>query len=72
MKTLTLNVPEEVDEREVKLSVAYILFDKGLFSSGEAALFGGVTKRNFLENASSYGISIFGETVEDLKGVTFI
>lgn len=69
MKTLTFDIPEDVDESEVKLSVAYVLFDKGTMSSGEAAQFAGVTKRWFLENASHYGTSIFGETEEDLSPI---
>ena len=31
MKTITLNLPDEVDEKEIKMSVAALLFDKGTF-----------------------------------------
>ncbi|WP_295651860.1 UPF0175 family protein [uncultured Mucilaginibacter sp.] len=67
MKTLTINIPEETDEKEVKMAVAAILFDKGTLSSGQAAEFAGVTKRFFIENVGTYGVSIFGETVDDLR-----
>jgi predicted HTH domain antitoxin len=67
MKTLTLNLPEEVNEREVKMAVAAILFDKGILSSGQAAEFVGISKREFLENVGKYGVSIFGESAEDLR-----
>lgn len=67
MKMLTPNIPEETDEKEVKMAVAAVLFDKGIMSSGQAADFAGVTKRFFIENVGKYGVSIFGETSDDLK-----
>jgi predicted HTH domain antitoxin len=67
MKTVTFNLPEEVNEKEIKMAVAAILFDKGILTSGQAAEFTGVTKREFLESVGKYGVSIFGETSEDLK-----
>jgi hypothetical protein len=67
MKHLNLHVPEEITEREVKMAVASLLFDKGLFSSGQAADFVGISKREFLETVGSYGVSVFGETSNDLK-----
>jgi predicted HTH domain antitoxin len=47
--------------------VASALFEKGILSSGQAAAFVGVTKREFLETVGNYGVSIFGETIADLK-----
>jgi predicted HTH domain antitoxin len=67
MKTLTLSLPEEVNEQDVKMAVAAILFEKGTLSSGQAADFAGISKREFIETVGKYGVSIFGETVEDLK-----
>ncbi|MDB5013997.1 MAG: hypothetical protein JWQ25_2199 [Daejeonella sp.] len=67
MKTLKLNLPEEADEMDVLMAVAAILFNKGILSSGQAADFAKITKREFLEGVGKYGISIFGETIEDLK-----
>jgi Uncharacterised protein family (UPF0175) len=67
MKTLTVNIPEEANEREVKMTMAAILFDKGLLSAGQAADFSGVTKKEFLLNAGKYGVSVFGETIDDLS-----
>jgi predicted HTH domain antitoxin len=71
MKTLTLNVPDETNENEVKMTTASVLFDKGIFSSGEAAEFVGISKREFIENVGNYGVSIFGESVEDLRSTAF-
>jgi len=67
MKTLTINLPEDTDEQEIKMAVASILFDKAILSSGQAADFAGITKRKFIETVGNYGVSIFGETVEDLR-----
>jgi predicted HTH domain antitoxin len=67
MKTLTVNIPEEANEQEVKMTMAAILFDKGLLSAGQAADFSGIAKKEFLLNVGKYGVSIFGETVDDLN-----
>jgi len=67
MKTLTINIPEEVNEHEVKMTMASVLYDRGIYSSGQAAKFVGISKREFIEKVGKYGVSIFGETIEDLK-----
>lgn len=65
---MTLQLPENVNEKEVKMIVAAALFEQGLLSSGQAAELVGITKREFLETAGRYGVSIFGESAEDLNG----
>lgn len=67
MKTLTLNIPDSVNETDVKMQLAAQLFEKGVLSSGQAADLVGITKREFIENVGKYGVSIFGETLEDLE-----
>ncbi len=67
MKTLTLSLPEEVNEQDVKMAVAAILLEKGTLSSGQAADFVGLSKREFIETVGTFGVSIFSETAEDLK-----
>tara|TARA_R110000850_G_scaffold62650_5_gene142342 strand:+ start:809 stop:1024 length:216 start_codon:yes stop_codon:yes gene_type:complete len=67
MKTLTLNIPEETNEHELKMIIASVLFDKAVFSSGQAAEFAGISKREFIENVGKYGVSIFGENEDDLR-----
>ena len=69
MKTLTLNIPDTVDEMDVKMQLAAQLFDKGVLSSGQAADLVGITKRQFLEQVGKYGVSIFGETIEDISKI---
>jgi len=63
MKTLNLNLPEEANEMDVLMAVAAILFNKGILSSGQAADFAKISKREFLESAGKYGVSIFGGTI---------
>ncbi|TVR87154.1 MAG: UPF0175 family protein [Saprospirales bacterium] len=69
MKTLTINLPEEVELHKVKMIIAASLFEQGILSSGQAAELVGITRRLFLEEVGKYGVSIFGETVEDLEKV---
>lgn len=67
MKTVTLQVPDEADEKKIKMAVAAVLFERGFFSSGQAAEFAEITKREFLEQVGSFGVSVFGESAEDLN-----
>lgn len=67
MKTITFSLPEDVNEKDVKMAVAGLLFEKGVFSSGEGAAFVGISKREFIETIGKYGFSIFGETPKDLQ-----
>ncbi|HEX8277839.1 MAG TPA: UPF0175 family protein [Segetibacter sp.] len=71
MKTLSLELPDEVNEKELKMSVAAVLFDKGVLSSGQAADLAGITKREFIEAVGRYGVSIFGDSAADLNGNYF-
>ena len=67
MKIITLNLPEEVNEKDIRMAVAAILFEKAIFSSGQAAEFVNITKREFIETVGKFGVSVFGETLNDLK-----
>ena len=67
MKTLSLKLPDEVDEKDLKMEIAAVLFEKGILSSGQAAALADITKRQFIETVGRYGVSIFGETASDLK-----
>jgi predicted HTH domain antitoxin len=70
MKTLTLNIPDSVNEVDIKMQLAAQLFGNGVLSSGQAADLAGITKRVFLENVGKYGVSVFGETIEDIENMT--
>ena len=69
MKTITINLPEEVELDKVKMIIAASLFEQGILSSGQAAELVGITRRKFLEEVGKYGVSIFGETAEDIEKV---
>lgn len=67
MKTLTIQIPENTNEHETKMLIASLLFEKGIYTSGQAAAFVGITKRAFIEQVGKYGVSVFSETANDLK-----
>ncbi len=67
MKTVTLRIPEDLNENELLMELASVLFEKGIMSSGQAAEMAGITKREFLEQAGRFGVSIFNESAEDLR-----
>ncbi len=69
MKTLTLQLPDTVDEKDVKMQLAAHLYDKGIMSSGQAADIVGISKREFIETVGQYGVSIFGESIDDLEQI---
>jgi predicted HTH domain antitoxin len=69
MKTLTIKLPDTVDEMDVKMQLAAQLFEKGTLSSGQAADLVGISKREFIENVGKYGVSIFGENSEDIDKI---
>jgi predicted HTH domain antitoxin len=69
MKTITINLPEEVELDKVKMIIAASLFEQGVLFSGQAAELVGITRRQFFEEIGKYGVSIFGETAEDIEKV---
>jgi predicted HTH domain antitoxin len=66
MKTLTLQIPDDLDERYAKTFLAAKLFEKGDLSLGQAADLVGYTKRTFMELLANYDVSIFNYTEIDL------
>lgn len=67
MKTLSIQLPDEVNEKELKMTVAAVLFERGTLSSGQAAELIGISKREFIETIGRHGFSVFGETASDLN-----
>lgn len=67
MKTVTLKLSDSSDEKVVKMQLAAQLFEKGIFSAGQAAELADISKREFIENVGKYGVSVFGETAEDIE-----
>ncbi len=72
MKSLTIILPEEVELNRVKMIIAASLFGQGILSSGQAAELVGISRSQFLEEVGKYGVSIFGETAQDLEKVAGI
>lgn len=70
---LKISLPDTVtiSSEELKLYLAYILFDKGILTPGQAADMAETSKRSFIENAGKYGFSIFqydhNEIEQDVK-----
>lgn len=72
MKTLTLNVPDnlDVDSKELIILFAATLYEKGKLSLGQAADVAGLTKRTFMELLGNYNISVFNFPSSDLSSDT--
>jgi predicted HTH domain antitoxin len=49
------------------MQLAAVLFESGILSSGQAAELAGISKRKFIEDIGQYGVSIFGEKMDDLE-----
>ncbi|AWA31119.1 hypothetical protein HYN48_14035 [Flavobacterium magnum] len=69
MKTLTLNIPDnlDIDNRELVMLLASKLYEQGKLSLGQAAELAGLTKRTFAELLSRYNVSIFNFPLSDLS-----
>ena len=65
---MILNIPETVDfdDKEVRMAIAASLFEKGKLSPGQAAEVVRLSKREFMENLSSFGVSLFNYSPSDL------
>lgn len=68
MKTITLNIPENLglENRELLMLLASQLYKKGKLSLGQAAELAGLSKRTFTELLGNYNVSIFNFPAEDL------
>lgn len=66
---VTLNLPDSLNLKlfDLSLYVAAKLFEDGILSSGQAAEMVGVSKRAFIEIMGKYGVSVFNESVDDLR-----
>lgn len=56
----------------VKMIIAASLYEQWILSSDQAVEFVGIARRYFLEEAGTYGVSIFGETAVDIEKVAEI
>jgi len=69
MKTLQINVPEEVDLKDYDFSmiIASKLYEDGKLSAGQAAIMAGLSKRAFIELLGKHGVSVFSTSLSDLE-----
>jgi predicted HTH domain antitoxin len=69
MRTIQLNIPDTVTISDIDLVmiVASKLYEDGQISSGQAAALAGLSKRTFIELLGRYGVSVFSNTIDDLK-----
>ncbi|HYK45436.1 MAG TPA: UPF0175 family protein [Parafilimonas sp.] len=69
MKTLMLNIPDQVElkESEAKMILASQLYEQGKLSLGQAAELAGLSKRSFMELLGDYGVSVFNYPASDLE-----
>ena len=69
MKTVTLRLPDyiHISPKEITTMLAAQLYDQGKLSLGQAAELVGLSKKQFMERIGKYGVSVFGETVEDIS-----
>lgn len=68
MKTIELNIPENLDlsENDLIMMIASKLYEDGKLSSGQAAKLAGLSKKAFIELLGKYGVSAFSYSINDL------
>jgi predicted HTH domain antitoxin len=69
MKKITLNLPDniDIDEKEISIMLAAQLYDKGKLALGQSADLVGLSKEEFMNVIGKYGVSVFGETMDDIE-----
>ncbi len=68
MKTVTLRLPDYVplSSKEITTVLAAQLYDQGKLSLGQASKLVGLSKKQFMEQLGKYGVSVFGESMNDI------
>lgn len=69
MSTLTINIPPHINTNSfnVQIYLAAKLYEDAILSAGQAAEIAGISKRAFIEILGHYGVSAFGESLDELK-----
>jgi len=67
MKTLTLQIPDNLDGKEAQTFLAAKLYEKGSLSLGQAAELAGYSKRTFIELLENYEVSLFNYSEKELE-----
>ena len=66
MKTVSIELPENISETELKIILAGELYEREKLTLGQAADLAGLSKRAFIEMMGKYGFSLFGDSIDDL------
>ena len=66
MKTVSIELPENISETELKIILAGELYEREKLTLGQAADLAGLSTRAFIEMMGKYGFSLFGDSVDDL------
>lgn len=69
MKTIQFSIPDslEFESGELIIYIAAKLYEDGKLTTGQAAKMAGLSKRTFIEILGRYNVSIFGDSVEDMR-----
>ena len=69
MRTLQLNIPDSVNknDNELIMIIAAKLYEDAILSAGQAAQLAGISKRTFIELLGKYGVSVFGNSTNELS-----
>ncbi|MBX7156252.1 MAG: UPF0175 family protein [Candidatus Kapaibacterium sp.] len=69
MKTLTLHIPDalDLDDKQLVVLFASMLYEQGKLSLGQAAEIAGLSKRTFAEVLAQHNVSLFNHPASDLK-----
>ncbi len=68
MKTLTINLPNtaDVDDKEVRMSLASKLNERGKLTPGQAAELAGYSKETFMELLAEYNVALINYPADEL------
>lgn len=68
MKQFVLNLPDSLnlEERELQMMVASMLYEQGKLSLGEASKLVGLSKKRFAELLGNYNVSLFNYPASEL------
>ncbi len=66
MKTIQLEIPEVLDEKDVVSFLAAKLYESHKLSLGQAAKLAGYSLRDFMQICGKYNVSIFSDSIDDL------
>lgn len=69
MRTIQINVPDNLNLKDYDFAmiIAAKLYEDAILSAGQAAKIVGLSKRTFIELLGKYEVSVFNDSLLDLK-----